>query len=334
MPNWCTNRLEVSGDPETLRRFVAEQRPDGADSGLSLAKAVPLPETFLERRGLTDPIERSRLAERVDDYRWRLQYWGTKWDIADVNIQIVGNARDSETAFYHFDSAWSPPEHWFRMIADRYSTLDFALTYAEPGCDFQGQLKARGGRVTEAAADFNRTSTIAELLGLDTLYDEDEDQPPPPTDTNGDGEVDFPIPPTMAEPDELDDNWWDITSWDARQAVLDAPNVTSDTIATLCNQNLEAVEWWRLVQLLDHPKTERDALIKVARQAAKLELRSIFGEAGTCSYQQLACMTHPKADRSVWEILANTGIPSLCKAISAYERVDGPMRVAAALQAA
>ena len=122
MPNWCRNKLTVSHDDSAvLDRFVKAY-----NKGTVCKEFIPEPENMGEGW-----------------YNWRLNNWGTKWDIgADEGTEkeeryglkatIVGNE-----ASCSFDSAWSPPIGLYNEL----ELLGFRVvaTYFEPGMAFCGQ---------------------------------------------------------------------------------------------------------------------------------------------------------------------------------------------------
>lgn len=147
MPNWCTNKLYVRGAQEELDKFAERVRGDlnGKDLALSFQTIAPQPEG-LEKEV---PLFGSALGKRepliVEGwYAWRLQNWGTKWDLADVYTSI-----GTEEILYEFDTAWSPPTELIKHLLEKYPALRFLLEYAECGNDFWGVLDTKEELFTE-----------------------------------------------------------------------------------------------------------------------------------------------------------------------------------------
>jgi hypothetical protein len=70
-------------------------------------------------------------------YDWRVENWGTKWDISpNADIHRVS---PTEAAF-SFSSAWSPPTEAMQALADAGFSLD--LFYIEEGVGFAGRFHA------------------------------------------------------------------------------------------------------------------------------------------------------------------------------------------------
>lgn len=136
MPNWCQNRLQVSGDDFEVSRFVKENR--GEDCPLSFNASVPEERNDIkwwvkaEGAGVDGPVIHTPDGDfKFDWYHWRLNRWGTKWDCSDVFMD-----EDPGYATYDFSTAWCAPAEWFKEIVAKYPTLCFSLTACEPGNDY------------------------------------------------------------------------------------------------------------------------------------------------------------------------------------------------------
>ena len=75
-------------------------------------------------------------------YGWRIEHWGTKWDLDPTSIQVVNDsAGDYSLVFY---TAWAPPEGIYAAIQDLIDEhkLDVQITwfYDEPGMQVAGYL--------------------------------------------------------------------------------------------------------------------------------------------------------------------------------------------------
>lgn len=174
MPNWCYNRITIEPRDTTkmpeFRAFTTwleSQRVQSADgNAFSLAYCVPEPPqaeetthepptTIAAATSVTDVLALvDSLSPRpaYDWYSWRIQHWGTKWDVdacVQVNADNVGIA---------FDSAWSPPQAAIRSLAARFPELQIEHAYGEPGCDFGGvDCYAGGSMVSSETTSFSET---------------------------------------------------------------------------------------------------------------------------------------------------------------------------------
>lgn len=116
MPNWCMNTLSVEhSDASKLKQFE-----HAFESGDGLFNAfVPMPE------------------ETDDEYTWRCDNWGTKWDIAHGDTQILSYDVDDNSITMTFDTAWSPPIGFYAALKKQGFKV-YAQFY-EPGVGFVGE---------------------------------------------------------------------------------------------------------------------------------------------------------------------------------------------------
>ena len=125
MPNWCYNRLQVFGGKDEIEKFKKSVKNKETD--LSLEKILPTPKKLLDGDGW---------------YDWRVEKWGTKWDV-DAELTDY----DDEFLCYEFDSAWGPPlEAFLRASKTKHRNLEFNLKYEEPGQCFMGVFKCENGK--------------------------------------------------------------------------------------------------------------------------------------------------------------------------------------------
>lgn len=177
MPNFCENKLTVSGPSDSLEKFVefaegpdivtwkdhGEPQPDSslvAEPGhtlLSLPKLVPPGEAAAQLRWdepkkwydnghirdireITEWITNldAGLVQPRDGYEWQLQNWGTMWEVS-----VLPNQRTIEdgVARYEFDTAWSPIRAAVRRFAPKWPDLNFRLEFIETGNDFYGETE-------------------------------------------------------------------------------------------------------------------------------------------------------------------------------------------------
>lgn len=149
MPNWCFNRLEVTGSENELKKFsdkakLMYKNVEGQKekTEISLQNFLPLPEELV---GTTAP-NKDKNTELIKKYGadnwydWQVKNWGTKWDIiATLSKQVKGKL------VFHFDSAWSPPCPAFVHISKMFPKLKFVLEYEEGGMGYYGRLISKDG---------------------------------------------------------------------------------------------------------------------------------------------------------------------------------------------
>jgi hypothetical protein len=113
LPNWCSNRVTVTGSPEGVAAVVAAVRgtdDDGNECPLDFRRIVPPP------------------PEATDDVSWRYDHWGTKW--LPVHPEIKKN--DKGKFIVTFESAWSPPKEFIVALSERFPDVTVELSYDLP----------------------------------------------------------------------------------------------------------------------------------------------------------------------------------------------------------
>jgi hypothetical protein len=196
MPNWCFNRLRVTGATSALADFLAATTEAGQ---LRFARLAPEPDFDDEHAG--DPLMPAWLT-------WRLKHWGTKWDLdsdegawatenatpVDLPAWIAAAVADTGTEpvslTCDFSTAWSPPLPWLETTARSYPHLRFALFYEETGSWFAGRIVlADGEEIPEQSWQGDPVSYVACFID-----DCDEDAEPADRDW-----VTEPHAPTTAD---------------------------------------------------------------------------------------------------------------------------------------
>ena len=143
MPNWCNNSINISGSTETIRTLWDEANREG--SGL-LNAMKPMPK---ELDGTTSPTPQEGQAgykgpqPKIDGfdnwYDWRVQNWGTKWDIdPGEGLEFTDNGDGTAQISGWFESAWAPPIQAYDTFLDDMDGCSLTADYHEPGMDFAG----------------------------------------------------------------------------------------------------------------------------------------------------------------------------------------------------
>lgn len=138
MPNHITNYLIVEGSKADVERFQKENRKEqskdtnGNETVLSFDCSVP--------------------DSSNDDggwYSWRIKNWGTKWNAYEVqepDIQVLSNGNIQME--YSFDTAWSPPAEWLKIVAEKYANLAFELKWYDEDYPQCGKINVEGDNVS------------------------------------------------------------------------------------------------------------------------------------------------------------------------------------------
>ena len=117
MPNWCLNNVTINhDDPTKLNELL-----DAYKRGDLMEHFLPTPK---DENGELDK----------DWYDWRVNNWGTKWDVGGEDAFYSDNP---EGLVLSFDSAWSPPVDFYQFLKDEHG-FDIRASYWEPGLAFCG----------------------------------------------------------------------------------------------------------------------------------------------------------------------------------------------------
>jgi hypothetical protein len=163
MPNWCSNRATITGPAPVIQEIVEILNRD--DSPL-LNWMVPEPK------------------DNASWYDWRVNNWGTKWDISDVYFEH--NAEEDSIEF-SFCSAWAPPVDAFRTWAEADGRVQFNLEYWEPGIGFLGSAMYDGDCFDDNYLDCNQNPEEYKRLASHIWGYEEYEEPEPLTEWYQDG---------------------------------------------------------------------------------------------------------------------------------------------------
>lgn len=150
MPNWCLDTVEIRADDEQELDAVLEAvkgRDPEYPEPFSLASILPVPKEVEE-----DP-------DGMVGYMWRVDNWGTKWDVREVHFE-----RTPGRLFFQFESAWAPPTMAIEALAVRFPNVMVGLAFDEPGMDFGGYVVFRGEDIVDQMDGGSRMSSWDELM--------------------------------------------------------------------------------------------------------------------------------------------------------------------------
>jgi hypothetical protein len=157
MPNWALNELHVSGSAEDVKAFIEANTTDGV---FKFATLVPEP----------------RYDNDTDWYDWRIENWGTKWDLEDGDVGINFH---SAGAVITFQTAWAYPLEWLNFVANKFRNLYFYHYSADPSMDWHVELDCEP-EFTEGKRNMVESKRgpfleNARFWGLEDMFEEDEE---------------------------------------------------------------------------------------------------------------------------------------------------------------
>jgi len=137
MPNWCTNRVNVSGEPEEVKKLVALVRGEGAEGEFHLNSIIPMPAELEDTKAPTTDSDAPVVDGHANWYSWRVDNWGTKWEVGEVDYY---DSDDDGYVQWEFCTAWGPPEGACNRLRELFPDVSISWFYDEPGCEIAGYL--------------------------------------------------------------------------------------------------------------------------------------------------------------------------------------------------
>jgi hypothetical protein len=133
MPNWCNNTITLTGPKDKITALYNKAKKEDA----LLQQLKPMPDAL---EGTTSPAPKEGKVQPLVDgfdnwYDWRVQNWGTKWDVDMEGLEL---SDDGTTISGWFDSAWAPPIHAFEYFLTDNEDCSIKSYYYEGGMDFAG----------------------------------------------------------------------------------------------------------------------------------------------------------------------------------------------------
>lgn len=120
MPNWCENTLFIRRKEKSVEEFKALK-------------------TAMENETLLNHVIPAPDFEGDEWYSWRVDNWGTKWEIRDIDIAFS----DEDEISCFFLTAWSPPIPIYEALKNQ--GFDIVATYREEGMCFMGAFTNEKG---------------------------------------------------------------------------------------------------------------------------------------------------------------------------------------------
>jgi len=126
MPNHCYQSVYIKGPSALVRELYLQ-----LNGNKRFCDAV-LPVPFANSAGM-------------DGYNWRVENWGTKWDVAEAEIidelEVSDDEGPEEVAWFSFRcwTAWGPPVPvWDALHAHG---IDVEADYQDEGMMFEGEYQ-------------------------------------------------------------------------------------------------------------------------------------------------------------------------------------------------
>ena len=122
MPNHTDNRVILSHDDSQQIDMIYNIM--NADDTPLCQTLIPMPKALEGTQGLSDS---------PNWYDWRLQHWGTKWDVYETHCTRI----DANTLQLTFYTAWSPPIPVYDKLVDM--GFEVNARYLDEGWMYAGE---------------------------------------------------------------------------------------------------------------------------------------------------------------------------------------------------
>ncbi len=169
MPNHVTNRIKITGDPDTVKHILNKIKSDEFGVGtMDFEKIIPMPENIF--RGNLGLRER-KLYGKNNWYDWSVANWGTKWNAYgfDSNIDY---SKEKEIRFL---SAWSAPHPVIARLAEMFPSVKFEHKWADEdiGMNCGRRVYYDGERIEEyyPESEKDRLEFAARVMDVDLELD-------------------------------------------------------------------------------------------------------------------------------------------------------------------
>jgi len=108
MPNICQNTTTIKGPKAKVKELHEKLTHDKVLQHLN-----PMPEEA-----------------EAKWYQWRVENWGTKWDVMDCDITLYESSKETEIELL-FATAWSPPIAAYVAYIEKNPDMLITTTYIE-----------------------------------------------------------------------------------------------------------------------------------------------------------------------------------------------------------
>jgi len=180
MPNWCYNRMNVTGDRDSLVKLteaitrkhdssLAETTMGVEQVDYDLTVLFPVPEelrisaVFFNTE--TDDPEHQELLKKYEAnkakyghttwYDWCIENWSTKWS-PRIEEWTINDYPNGSEIYAYYETAWSPADGLICEVSKQFPTLLFTVSSDEEGRSFSCVMAfSKGEMVAEAGCELD-----------------------------------------------------------------------------------------------------------------------------------------------------------------------------------
>lgn len=133
MPNWCSNEFTMT------KENVSEEKLTKIIGNITKWKF------FDYFYPVSDKVKIANDPDELSDEErtWRIDNWGTKWDIAAPTLVSFSHIKGKLTLTLTFETAWSPPINFCEKLTKLGWYVE--LRYREESMGFYGAYNSNSG---------------------------------------------------------------------------------------------------------------------------------------------------------------------------------------------
>jgi len=170
MPNWCNNDISlVHDDKEKLKEVekILKTNVEGECKFFNYCKEEPDYEKTIVKETYPEISGQEFCTDNKQKWwHWRVQNWGTKWNIDAVPEDRI--TRDDDYLGFMCETAWSPPLN--ALIALEEKGFKVTCEYYEMGCAFVGKYETGFGDMSWTLP--NTLAELRDMMSKDQTFNE------------------------------------------------------------------------------------------------------------------------------------------------------------------
>ena len=155
MPNWCDNNLTIThADPKMIKKLVKAWDADkffGTIYPEPDYSVTPVASSFPDINAQFAKTEEEKAKALANEptiredawWDWRVQNWGTKWDIDTKEVEPPQITDEGKSLFCYFNTAWGPAIGIYDKLTEQGYQVE--AYYFESGMAFCGKYTSKDG---------------------------------------------------------------------------------------------------------------------------------------------------------------------------------------------
>lgn len=155
MPNWCDNYVTITGPSDAINELWYKSKETIIVEGNEQERG------FLNTLRPQPEFDKAKPDNSLmpDWWTWRVNNWGTKWDVDPSDLVLEDNG-DTSTISGYIESAWSPPVEAFNDLVSNNPDVSVEMHYHEPGMAFVGVAQSDSGAMVDSSYEYSDMESL------------------------------------------------------------------------------------------------------------------------------------------------------------------------------